>query len=288
MDDTRSMLMNVAEKSLGLMCVDKSAGDIDMSTIKFGLNATASVNKEDVFFIQPQIQTSGLQALLASADNDLIDETGNDFRNLRLDSSETATLTDSKKESTRDIVNLTFKFNAFSFFTKLAKLRLANIRMWYKDQDVNIPSYGESTEKDGTTYYQGQTYGVTKIDKSIFDMDIGFMIRMDSLVGNTTEREKQNYLQEFQLINSVKNPSTWQIDELSKKLLIAGKRFLKTDVDAIIGDTPSSKSPEDIAREITWEKQVMGNEMGSNPNYIPPEQRSTRQSFMPSQPNLWK
>ena len=86
----------------------------------------------------------------AKVDNDIISKSGIDFKAQQF-SSETATRTEAKTASARKKINLALKINGYSFFERLARLRMANIQLLHTNkreiftEGIDVDSKGKTT-----------------------------------------------------------------------------------------------------------------------------------------------
>lgn len=151
-NDNRSLIMETSEAMMGLITIGETA-DFDESVLSLGSRSFARVNKEDIGFFAPNINTAGLQYLDGKVDEDLIIETGIDHRAQLLSPNETATKTDSRMQSARKRVNAHVKFNAYDFYERLARLRSSNIEMLHSEKAMEIFVRGMDIDEDGTARY---------------------------------------------------------------------------------------------------------------------------------------
>lgn len=146
-DETRSLSIEVVKAQGGIITISPDS-DFDENIMELGIRKFARVDKDAFGFFAPNINASTLQYVEEKADEDIIIETGVDFRNQVLNPNETATKTQGRISASMKRINLLIKYNAYTFYERLARLRLANME-FYKDKEVKINTKGIEIDSEG-------------------------------------------------------------------------------------------------------------------------------------------
>ena len=106
--------------------------------MELGIRKYARVEKDSFGFFAPNVNGSSLDALEQRVNEDLIIESGVDFRNQLVSANETAEKTKGRIQAAQKRINLNLKYNAFTFFDRLGRLRMSNMA-FYADSPSTIP-----------------------------------------------------------------------------------------------------------------------------------------------------
>jgi len=250
-----------------------------------GTSRFARVSKEDIGFFAPAVNTSGLQYLEQKTDEDIIIETGVDFRGQLLSTGETATKTEGRIKSGLKRISYNVKWNAYTFFERLARIRLANMTM-YADKPRQVPVEGMDEEDgDGTMMPLSGGYGLFIMKPEYYKGHYNVIPVMDSLVGETTDETKNKYLQILQLLINMKSKDGSPLYD--QALLIEAGRGIIDDVidlDKISEKRASEKTGEQMLNEFESAEGINPTGAGSpDSGVIPKEQQSGRPIILPSQ-----
>tara|TARA_R110000851_G_scaffold96726_6_gene209816 strand:- start:384 stop:1163 length:780 start_codon:yes stop_codon:yes gene_type:complete len=149
-DALRSLSIDVIKAQMGVTLID-DAVDVDPTTFELGTNTFTKVSDlNGVKFYSPNVSTNSIDTAEVKVDNDIIAKTGINFKNQTLTGAQTAQEVKSKKESTQKKVNLNLKINGYSFFERLARLRLANIQLLHTT-DKEIFVEGADIDRNGVS-----------------------------------------------------------------------------------------------------------------------------------------
>ncbi len=291
-NETRSMMIEVVRAQAGIITIDPDA-DWDETTMKLGMRQAARVRKEDVGFFAPNINSATIQQLEAKIDDDIIIETGTDFKNQLLSSLETATRTAGRIDAAKKRINLMMKYNAYTFFERLARLRMANMETYYSDFKGKIWIKGMDISDDGVVEEISGGYGIFTFKPDYLKWKFLILPVMDSLMADSSERQKQKFMEFVQIVANMVDPETGKPLIHPKQILEAGKGVIDdvVDIEKMLQKAPVDKTPEQLMQEA-WIMEGMGMEWNPNmpeaqPGYVPPSQRSWAPVILPSSPNLW-
>jgi hypothetical protein len=213
--------------------------------------------------------------LEAKAWDDVISLSGIDYRNQSLQwASETAKRTSSRNAAQQKRINLILKKNSFNFYNRLAKLRLADIQLIHSMKNFEIPLKWLDVTWDEFTNVQNWYWTFT-ITPELVKWKFNIILQTESLLWNSTEKEKEELLNFFQVF--------WNLTDEAWKRIINPNRMVEiawikiwVDVDTLMEKDVVNKSWKDIIGNIdaqdNW--QDLTSNTPSNPNFIPPENRA--------------
>ena len=281
-DAIRSASIDVVKAQMGFTAVSPDA-ELDEGELVAGINSVVRVDPEALKHYAPAINSQILQYMEGKSDEDIITETGTDFKLQLLSPSETASKTVSKVEAQKRRISLNLKLNAWTFFKRLAMLRASDIMLCYSEKSRTIQTKGYDYS-DGVEKPVESGWGSLLTKPEMFKGKIDVVPDIDSMTLDTNEIQKAAWLQELQIIPSLLDSDTGKPVVNPKSLLIAGKNFLSTDLDKLLQERPQNKSPESMLAEAGVVEQPAQAPMMAaqtapapemaDPNYIPPAQRS--------------
>jgi hypothetical protein len=281
-DALRSASIDIVKAEMGFTAIDPDS-DIDEGTIVSGPNSTVRVKPDSIKHYAPSINSQIVQYMEGKTDEDIIVETGTDFRQQLLSPSETASKTVSRVEAQKKRIALNLKFNAWTFFRRFAMLRASDIMLHYSSGNKEIPTKGYDYPDGVKTPVEGG-YGSFLTKPSMFNGKIDVVPDIDSMTLDTTEMQKQMWLQELQILPSLVDSDTGKPVVNPKSIIIAGKRFMTSDLDQLLQERLTTKSPEALLREAGLADDQAAMPMPGapqatsvpeqDPNYVPPAQRS--------------
>lgn len=283
-DETRSLIMDGTRTQMGLITIAEDS-DWDETTMKLGYREFARVAKDDIGHFAPAVNLQALQALEAKADEDIIIESGVDFKNQLIAPSETATRTAGKIDASKKRINQNIKFNAYTFYSRLARLRAANMQTYYNtDRVISTPSEDyEGTSKQPLNWGYGTFLMKPKYRKGKFNI----IPVLDSLFGDTTEEKRNKFIQYIQLFGNFVDPDTGKPVINPKQFIEASRGLLDdiVDVDKLLAEKPEEQTPDQIMKQmdnqIKWQEATPQME----PWMVPPSQRSGAPVLLASSPN---
>lgn len=279
-DESRSLMIETVKIQGGIITIDPSS-DFDETVERIGLKQFAHVAKEDFGFFAPSVNISPLELLEKKLDEDIIIETGVDFKGQLFWPNETAERTKWRTESARKRINSNIRENAYTFYERLARLRIENIKVFYKGKNDLVPVKGYSISWDGVQDALSGEYWVMTVTKNMLDGKILLIPIVDSITWDTSKIQKQKYMEFLQLaLNIKKNDGTALFDPA---LLIEAGRWIiddAVDLDKLLGwnawveNEINKKLKErglpsmDTNEQATW--------------WIPPAQQSGKPIMLPS------
>lgn len=227
--------------------------------MELGIRKYARVEKDAFGFFAPNINASTLQYIEEKVDNDMIIETGVDFRSQILSPNETATKTAGRAQAAMKRISLNVKYNAYTYWERLAALRMANME-FYADTTQTIPVRNMEVDGEGNVTYLNNAYGLFTMKPEYYKGKFALMPRIDSMVGDTTSETKQKYMEALQLLLNMTDKETGKPIYDPRSLIEAGRGIIDDviDLDRINEKKDSVKSPSQILDEI--DKQQMGQE----------------------------
>ncbi len=287
-DETRSLSIEVVKAQGGIITIDPDS-EFDESIMELGIRKYARVEKDAFGFFAPNINASTLQYVESKADEDIIIESGIDFRSQLLNPNETATKTQGRISAALKRISLGVKYNAYTFYERLARLRQANME-FYKEKPTLIQTKNMEIDEEGNVRYLNGGYGLFTMKPEYLDGKVALIPSIDSMVGGTTTENKQKYLEIAQLLLSLVDQATGQPLYDPRKIIEAGRGLIDEiiDIDKLGEKTPTTKSADAIMNEMDATAGVEGAPMqmeAEDAGYIPPNQRSGKATLLPSSPN---
>ena len=280
-DALRALSIDVIKAQFWFTVISPDA-DFDEATIEIGTNSFARLDPRDISHFSPNINASSIQNAEAIANEDIIIKSWIDFRSQVLWANETATKTAAKTQSARKRINLNLKLNGYSFFERLARLRMSNLQLLYSTSNKKIPIKWWSIDGRWVFKPLNGGYGTYTVKPEHVIWAFNIIPITESILGISSEREKTRML-EFASV-------AWNIIWPDGKPVINPKNLVEeiarrfgVDFEKLTGKGVNNKSAEDILKEVEW--QMNGNPVDStNPmssEYIPPEQRSWAKNIVP-------
>ena len=280
-DTARSLSIETVKAQWGIITIDPNS-EFDDAVMELGIRKYARVEKDSFGFFAPNINASSLEYIESKVDEDIIIESGVDFRSQLLSSGETATKTEGKIRSALKRISLNIKWNAYTFYERLARLRMANMN-FYSEKALSVPVKGMEIDNEGWVQYLEGGYGLFTMKPEYFKGKMNLMPRIDSMVGSTSEDTKQKFLNMFQLLINLVDRDTGK-PLYDPKILVEAGRWIIDDVinlDKIAEKQPNTKSAEQILNEMDNQDKGLptgGEDLGG----VPPAQRSGRPIILPS------
>ena len=274
-DKLRSLTVDIIKAQMWTILLEDDL-DIENWIIEYWTNTYTRVdNINGVKHFSPAINSNIVDIAETRLDNDVIAKTWIDIRQQYYVPWETAKKTDSKNESVRKKINLNLKINWFDFFERLARLRVSNIKLIMSNGNKKIPVKGiDITDKLVEQPLNGW-YGFFTVKPEYVEGNFNLIPIVDSLTWENKSRARQEALAFDQIIGNI----VWD----DGKPVVSWKRRLElladiyeVDYEKLTSRVASEQSPEDIMREMQNNIQWVSNDTlnPSNPDYIPPEQRS--------------
>lgn len=282
-DDARSLHIEGIKAQWGIITIDPDS-DYDETIMKLGTRQVARVEKDSFGHFVPNINVNSLLELERKAEEDLIVETGVDFKSQLFWPNETAARTEWRIASAKKRINHNIKLNAYWFYERLARLRSANINFYYSDKQQILPVKGYEVYPNGEMEYIQNGYWLFTMKPEYFKWKISLIPIMDSLVWDTSSEAKQKYLETVQLLMNMRE-ADWTPSFPNKLLAEAGRWIMDgvIDFDKVMAKTTDSKSPDEIMKEAwIWTPSQVPTEQKEG---IPAAQRSWRPVLLGSSPN---
>lgn len=288
-NDVRSLIIEATKVQWGIITIDPDS-DFDDNVMRLWIRQFAKVSKDAFGFFAPNVNTNSLEYLDSKADEDIVVETWLEFKG-SLGSNPYATNENikGKAESAMKRVKLNIKHNSYNFFERLARLRSANMEMFYKDKSKRISTKWMDVDGEGNVSVINKGYGLFTMKPEYFKGRLSLLPIADSLFGDTTMEMKQKYLEMFQLLVNLKNPDG--TPTVQPKVLVEAWRGMIDDVidlDKVLETQMIDKSVDELLAERGVEegKVIPPWAIGWGWGDIPPEQRSGKNLVLPSSPTM--
>lgn len=281
-DALRALSIDVVKFQFWFTAVDPEA-DFDENTVEIWVNSFARVSPKDVAHYAPNISNFAVREAEAKADEDIIIKSGVDYRSQILWPAETAEKTRTKKESSRKRINYMLKTNAYTFFERLARLRVSNIQLEYSSWNKKIFAKGGDIDSNWVFKASRNWYGTFTTKPDLVKGKFSIVPITDSILWVSSERELKRFL-EFQQIGwNLMGEDQKPIQDNEKVYNEIAKRFW-IDPTALKRSSVTNKTPESIMNQLkNKQKWVSSNPLDPNsPEYIPWAQRSWAKKNVPT------
>lgn len=279
-NDSRSLMIETIKVQWGIITIDP-ASDFDETVERIWLKQFARVSKDDLWFYAPSISVSPLELLEKRIDEDIIIETWVDFKAQLFWPRETSPWAKWRIEASKKRINSNIKENAYSFYKRLANLRIENIKTYYKGKSDLVPVRGYEISSNGSQESIGNDYGTMEITKDMLSWKILLLPIVDSIFGETSKTQRTKYFEMFQILINLKK-SDWS-PLIEPSLILDAWRWIIDDVIDLDKVLWSNASIQDsLNKEL--ESRGLPNPMKpqGSPQWIPPAQQSWRAVILPS------
>lgn len=286
-DALRSLTIDVIKAQFWFTAISPEA-DFDETTVEIWTNSFARVDPNDIRHFAPNISANSIQAAEQQADNDIIVKSWIDFKSQILWPSETATKVVAKTQSARKRINLNLKMNWYSFFERLARLRMSNIQLEYWSEYKKIPVKWWDIDSKWVYSPINWWYWFFTVKPELVKWKFNILPITESILWISTERDKASILEFAQV--------AWNIMWEDGKPVIKPAPLVKAiankywvNYEELTQVNVTHKSPEDILKEAEMEMNGESTDVTnpSNPEYIPPEQRSWATKSVPTIGSMW-
>lgn len=275
-DAIRGLSIDVVKAQMWFTVISPDA-DFDEWTIEWGPNNYSRIAPEDIRHFSPSISNNSLYQAEQKADEDIIIKSWIDFRSQILWPWETATKVQAKTQSARKRINLNLKMNAYNFFERLARLRMSNIQLLYSSWRKKIPTKGKSVASDGSVTKLNGWYGLYTVDPKHVAWKFNVVPITDSILWTSSERTKARMLEYAQIASAFTREDGKPVinqEKLAEKL----SKMFDIDYEELSSSSVVNKTWEELIWEIDMLNKGMEPWGFTDPNYIPPEQRSWAQN----------
>ena len=279
-DALRSLSIDVIKAQMWTTLINEG-NDIDTSTFEMGTSTYTTVDDVNgIKWYGPNISTSSIDNAEAKVDNDIISKSGIDFKAQQF-SSETATRTDAKTASARKKINLALKINGYSFFERLARLRMANIQLLHTNKR-EIFTEGVDVDSKGVTTAINWWYGSMVVEPKMLKGKFNLIPITESILGDSEARDLEHMLRFAEVAGNIVEDGKPVIQpaKLTEEITT---RF-GYDFEKLTSASEQQKSPEAIVNDLEAENR--GTSLSpTDPNsadFIPPEQRSGATNIVPT------
>lgn len=284
-NDSRSLMIESIKMQGGIITIDPSS-DFDETVERIGLKQFARVAKEDFGHFTPTINISPLELLEKKLDEDIIIETWVDFRGQLFWPNETAERSKWRIDASRKRINSNIRENAYSFYNRLARLRVENVKTYYKGKSDLIPVKGYEITSDWISNSLGSDFGTMELTKWMLNGKIMLIPIVDSIAWDTSKIQKQKYMEMFQILINLKKADgsplidpavlldAWRgiiDDSFDLDKVLWNNIGIENDVNKMLAERglPNPSAPKDV----NWQPLQQG---------VPPAQQSGKAIMLPS------
>jgi len=271
-NELRTLLVRWVKSAIWLILKDRNA-DMDEDTMEFGIGEVYET--DDVNWIKqfaPNVPIGAISEAETKVDNDIIVKSGINFKNQLLQPNETAARTTGKTKSAQKRINKNIKDNAYSFYRRMAEIRISNIQFLHSLWNKEIPIEWGSIDANGVFTSEAGWYGNAILTKDLLKGEYIILpiietmlwdnktnrreeaIRYSQLVGNLQEQDGSRPVKATQLAKLITDEFDYDFEKLTE---------ISTD-----GKTPS-QILKDANHQSEWTAWTT-----ADPNYVPPNQRS--------------
>jgi hypothetical protein len=275
LDKIRQQTIDVTKANIWFNIVEKDS-DFDPELHKVWVwDFLELENSDSIKHFSANIQANWLTQLQQYWQDDIITLSWTDYRSQLLQSWETATKTSSKNQAQLKRINLILKRNSFNFYNRLAKLRLADLQLINQFSDTIVPLRGWHINSKWDYIKIQDWYWLFTIKQGSLDWKFNIVLQTESLLWNSTEKEKENYLNFFQIFGNLVWEDKKRIINATKMVEIAGQKIW-VDTDLLLEKESINKSWADTIWEIINSRNWLGSiwNQSNNPDYIPPQNRA--------------
>ena len=269
-DAIRSQTVDVTKANIWFNVVPTDS-DFSPNMTKMGtFNFVEMENPSEIKHIGNNIQPSQLWDLENKASNDIIVLTWVDYKQQLVGAVwETAKKTNSRNTAQQKRTNKILKKNSFSFYNRLAKLRLADMQFINTIADEVIPLKWNNQIEGGFESIQNG-YWLFTVPKNGIEWKFDIVLQTESLLWNSTEKDKENYLNFFQVFWDVKDANQKNIINQNRMIEIAWQK-IGVDVDTLTEKEEINKDGKTIIDDLDWldKGQDLQANWPENPNFIP-------------------
>ncbi len=282
-DALRSLSIDVIKAQMGTTMIDETV-DIDETTFELGTNTYTRVSDlQGISFYSPNVSTNSIDNAELKVDNDIIAKSWIDFKAQQLSPQETAARTNAKTESGKKKINLNLKINGYSFFERLARLRMANIQLLHSSGSKEIFVEGKSIDSKWVASPVNGWYGSFTVQPKMIKGKFNIVPITESILGESEEKDLEHMLRYAEF--------AWNIMGADGKPVVQWEKLAKAitdrfgfDFDSMTSTSLQQQSPEQIVNEL--EAEDNGSSIDpTNPNsseFVPPEQRSGATNAVPT------
>lgn len=280
LDKIRQQTIDITKANIWFNVIEKDS-DFDPEVHKIWVNEFIELDNPDwIKHFSNNIPVNNLVQLKIDWQEDIIWISWVDYRNQIVQWWETATKTTSKNQAQQKQTNLILKRNSFKFYNRFAKLRLADMKLIQSFWNTTIPLKGIHIEWKDFIKLQ-DWYGLFTITPKMLDWEFNIILQTESLLWDSTEKEKENYLNFFQIFWNLAWDDWKRIINPNKMVEIAWQKIW-VDIDVLLEKEIANKSWEemiwDVIKSMNWMWAVW-NDI-NNPNFIPPENRANNAGWV--------
>jgi len=274
-DALRSLDLDVVLAQMWTVLVEE---DLDMDEAQFEYWTNTFVRVDDVNRVKhfsPNISSNWISNAQQKLDDTVVSKTWVNHRAQTLDPSETATKTAAKSQAARKRINLNLKINWYYFFERLARLRLANLKLFHSKWKKEIFIEGWDINKDWIFTPVNWWYGSFTITPEFLEGEYSIIPITESILWSSEERNKQNFLEFVQVMAPIAW-ADWKPVIKWEKIVEQWADIWWFDLDKLTSSVSAEKSADQLVSDAMKENRWVSTDSTepTSPDYIPPEQRS--------------
>lgn len=279
-NELRTLLVRWVKSSIGFLLKDRNS-EIEEDELNFGIGEVYET--DDVNAIKHFVQNTPVGAISdaeTKVDNDIIAKSGIDYKSQFLSPWETATKTAGKDKSAKKRINKNIKDNAFSFYRRLAEIRMANIQFLHSVWNKEIPIEGGSINSKWVFKADWGWYGSAYITKELLKWDIKVLPIVETMLWFSKERKRESAIRYAQLVgNMAEADGTRPVKATQLAKLITDE--FNYDFSKLTEQTNTGKTAknilDDFKKKSAWTKWTP-----LDPDFVPWAQRSGADKWVPT------
>jgi len=279
-NELRTLLIRWVKSAIGMLLKDRNA-ELEEDELSFGIGEVYET--DDVNWIKqfaPTVPIAAISDAETKVDNDIIAKSWVDFKSQFLSPWETATKTAGKDKSAKKRINKNIKDNAFSYYRRLAEIRMANIQFIHSIWNKEIPIEWGSINSDWVFTSDEWTFGSATLTKDLLKWKLMILPVVESMLWNNKARKRQEAIEYTQLVwNMAEQDWTKPVKATQLAKLITDQfnyDFEKLTEESVAWKTANSIL-KDFNQQSAWTKWTE-----ADPSFVPPAQRAQQ----PSVPTL--
>ena len=274
-NELRTLLIRWVKSSIGLLLKDKNS-EIEEDELNFWIGEVYET--DDVNWIKqfaPNVPIGSISDAETKVDNDIIAKSWVDFKSQFLSPWETATKTAGKDKSAKKRINKNIKDNAFSYYRRLAEIRMNNIQFLHSIWNKEIPIEGWSINADWVFTSDEWGYWSAVLTKDLLKWEIMVMPIVESMLGNNKARRREEAIRYTQLVwNMAEQDWTRPVKATQLAKLITDQ--FNYDFEKLTEQSNSGKTAGNILKDFNqqsaWTKWTE-----ADPSFVPAAQRAQQQ-----------
>jgi len=279
-NELRTLTIRGIKSSIGFLLKDRNS-EVEEDEVDFGIGSVYETDDINAFkhFVQ-NVPVWAISDAETKIDNDIIAKSWVDFKSQMLNPGETATKTAGKDKSSKKRINKNIKDNAYSFYRRLAEIRMANIQFLHSVGNKEIPIEGWSVNSKWVFKADWGWYWSAYITKELLQWKIMVLPLVETMLWYNKERRKENAIRYSQLVgNMAEQDGTRPVKATQLAKLITDE--FDYDFTKLTEQTNTGKTAKNILQDFKM-KSAWTAWTEQDPNFIPSSQRSGANQWVPT------